>query len=66
MQQEKKRVIKQLYAPARRNFPRRHVVIKHGIADLWQAHLVEMQAYSRENSGMKYILCVIDVFSKYA
>lgn len=27
---------------------------------------MDMQAYSRQNSGMKYILCVIDVFSKYA
>ena len=33
---------------------------------LWQADLVFMQKYSRQNRGYKYILTVIDVFSKKA
>ena len=30
------------------------------------ANLVDMQAFSSFNKGFKYILTVIDVFSKYA
>lgn len=33
---------------------------------MWQADLVEMIPYSKFNKGYKYILVVIDVFSKYA
>ena len=34
--------------------------------DIWSANLVGMQAFSSFNKGFKYILTVIDVFSKYA
>lgn len=34
--------------------------------DVWGADLVEMQEWSRENKGYRYMLNVIDVFSKYA
>ena len=33
---------------------------------IWSADLVDMQAFSSFNKGFKYILTVIDVFSKYA
>lgn len=36
------------------------------IDDLWEADLIDMQSYSRKNSGNKYILAVIDCFSKFA
>ena len=36
-----------------------------GIDKLWAADLVDMQAFSRFNRGVKYLLTVIDVFSKY-
>lgn len=58
-------VVKEIHKQARKNFPRRHVVMKD-IDDLWQADLIDMQSISRENSNFKYILAVIDVFSKYA
>ena len=32
---------------------------------LWAADLVDMQAFSKFNRNVKYILAVIDVFSKY-
>ena len=32
--------------------------------NIWAADLVEMQSFSRSNSGYKYILMIIDVFSK--
>ena len=37
-----------------------------GIDDIWSADLVDMQSFSKYNDGIKYILNVIDVFSKYA
>jgi len=35
------------------------------IDKIWAADLVEMQAFSESNRGVKYLLTVIDVFSKY-
>lgn len=43
---------------------RRRVFVK-GIDDLWETDLVEMTQYFRENKGNRYLLTVIDVFSKY-
>ncbi|KAL6423120.1 hypothetical protein ACFW04_010546 [Cataglyphis niger] len=63
---EKLRLVEELYAPARRNFLRRHVIVQ-GYDDLWQANSVKMRPYSRFNRGHHYILItVIDVLSKYA
>ena len=36
------------------------------IDDVWAADLVEMQEWSEVNKGYRYILNVIDCFSKYA
>ena len=36
-----------------------------GIDEFWAADLVDMQAYSTYNDGMRYLLSVIDIFSKY-
>ena len=53
-----------LHKPIRKNFQRRKYVAR-GINEQWQADLVEMQHHSRENHGMRYILFVIDIFSRY-
>lgn len=37
-----------------------------GINDTLQADLAEMQPYAKENRGNRYILCVINIFSKKA
>lgn len=58
-------VFKELHSPARKNFKRRTSVMK-GINDTFQADLVEMIPYARVNQNNKYILTVIDTFSKYA
>lgn len=57
-------LVKELHKPARRFYPRRRVIVK-GIDELWQADLADFQQYSRENRGNKYILVVIDCFSKF-
>jgi len=36
------------------------------IDDIWGADLVEMQEWSKDNKGYRYMLNVIDVFSKFA
>lgn len=58
-------IVRELHRPARRNFTRRHVTIK-GQYDLFQSDLVDLQAYSRENGGHRYILVVVDAYSKFA
>ena len=37
----------------------------NGIDKIWAADLVEMQAFSKFNRGVRYLLTVIDVFSKF-
>ena len=64
MSAEKRTLVEELHAPAHRNFSRRRVV--RGFDDLWQADMVEMRPYARQNNGHNYILTVIDVLSKYA
>ena len=53
-----------LHKPITRNFSKR-TVISNGIDKIWAADLVEMQTFSKWNKGVKYLLMVIDVFSKY-
>jgi len=62
---EKRQLVKELHAPARKNFSRRRVIVR-GYDDLWQADIIETHPYSHFNKGYHYILTVIDVLSKYA
>jgi len=62
---EKRQLVKELHAPARKNFPRRHVIIR-GYDDLWLANIIEMHPYSCFNKDSHYIFTIIDVLSKYA
>ena len=34
--------------------------------NIWGADLVDMQLISKFNKGFRFLLCVIDIFSKYA
>lgn len=61
----KVQLVNELHTQPRRNFKRRTVIVK-GLFDLWQADLVEMQPYASDNKGFRYLLTVIDAFSKYA
>lgn len=55
----------ELHKPARKNFVRRSFKML-GINETVQIDLIDMQNYARENSGNKYILTLIDTFSKKA
>ena len=64
-EQQKRAVVEELHRPARRHYPRRHVDIRE-IDDTWQADLVDMSAYAKVNRGYRFLLTVIDIFSKFA
>lgn len=53
-----------LHKDVRRRYPTRNYKTS-GIGDLWQVDLMEMIPYAKVNKGYKYILTVIDVFSRY-
>ena len=37
----------------------------NSIDEIWAADLKDMQAFSRDNNGIKYLLTVINIFSKF-
>ena len=53
-----------MHKPVRRKFERRRVLV-NGIDKIWAADLADMKAFTKSNHGIKYLLAVIDVFSKY-
>ena len=54
-----------LHKPPRRTFPRRKT-LSRGVDELWQADLADVSSLASSNGGHKFILTVIDVFSKFA
>ena len=56
---------KELHKPIIRNFKKRTVY--SGFKDnIWGADLADVQLISKLNKGLTFLLCVIDVFGKYA
>lgn len=53
-----------LHKPAQRKF-KRNVVYSDNIDDSWQMDLTDFRSIKKSNRGYAYILCVVDVFSKY-
>ncbi|GFQ90650.1 uncharacterized transposon-derived protein F54H12.3 [Trichonephila clavata] len=54
-----------LHKPVRYKYSRR-AILSYGINYLWQCDLVDLQHLAVHNSGLKFLLTIIDVFSKYA
>ena len=54
-----------LHRPKRKNFLRNHTIAST-VDELWQADLVDMQEFKKDNRNNGYILTVVDVLSKYA
>jgi len=54
-----------LHKARRRRFPTLHVIVG-GLDDKWVADLVEVQPLTKYNRGIRYLLMVLDVLSKYA
>lgn len=61
----KKQIVDELHRSARKNFERRKYVMV-GMNDTFQADLIEMIPFAKQNNDYRYILMVIDVFSKRA
>lgn len=55
----------ELHKPIRTKFKRRRVFV-FNIDDIWSSDLMDKQNLSKHNKGYKYILTIIDVFSKFA
>ena len=56
---------KEQHKPKRINFERRRVISNH-IDHIWGIDLITMIKYAKQKSNYKYILTVIDFFSKYS
>ena len=62
---QNQQLAEELHKPIIRKFEKRnvHAAFKDNI---WGADLADMQLLSRYNKGIRFLLCVIDIFSKYA
>ena len=54
----------ELHKPIKRNFSKTRVIV-HNVDNIWCSDLVDMQKLSKWNKGYKYLLMVLDLFSKY-
>lgn len=61
----KKQATYTLHRSARKRYPTRKYIV-HKIDSQWQADLAEVQLIANKNNGNRYILTVIDLFSRYA
>ena len=58
-------IVEELHKPIIKNFKKRTVYL--GFKDyIWDADLADMQLISKFNKRFRFLLCVIDIFSKYA
>ena len=57
-------IAEELHKHVKRKFKKRRV-LGNGIDNIWAAELVDMEAFSKFNRGVKYLLAVIDIFSKH-
>lgn len=54
----------QLHKPSRKTFPRRPFIVQ-GIDHIWQIDLSDVSSLKQHNDGHRFLLFVIDTFSKY-
>ena len=60
-----KELAEELHKPIIRNLKKKQVDSTF-IDNIWGAGLVDMQLISKFNKGFRFLLCVIDIYSKYA
>ena len=62
---QNQQLAEELHKPIIKKFEKRkvHAAFKDNI---WSADLADMQLLSRYSKGIRFLLCVIDIFSKYA
>ena len=59
-----KELAKELYKPIIRKFKKRKVHSSF-MENIWGANLAIMQLISKFNKGIHFLVCVIDIYSKY-
>ena len=62
---QNKQLAEELHKPIIRKFKRREVYSAFK-DNIWAADLADMQLISKFNKGFRFLLCVIDIYSKYA
>ena len=62
---ENKKFADELHKPIIRKFKKRKVYSSFK-DNIWGVDFDDMQLITKYNKGTKYLLCVIDLFSKYA
>ena len=62
---ENEQLANELHKPIIRKFEKRRVYSTFK-DNIWGADLADMQLLSKYNKGIRFLLCVIDIFSKYA
>ena len=55
----------ELHKPVIKKFNKRKAYSQFK-GNIWGVDLADLQSLSRKNKGIKYLLCAIDLFSKYA
>ena len=55
----------ELHKPVIKKFNKRKLYLQFK-NNIWGVDLADMQSLSRKNKGIKYLLCAIDLYSKYA
>ena len=56
----------ELHKPIIRKFKRERWVYSSFKDNIWGVDLADMQLLSKFNKGIRFLLCIIDFFSKYA
>ena len=58
-------LVGELHKPVIKNFNKRKVYSQFKY-NIWGVDLADMQSLSKKNKGIKYLLCAINLYSKYA
>ena len=61
----KKKLAKELHRPKLHRFPRRKIYSPN-LDRIWTMDLMDQKKYYRQNKNFKYILVVLDIFSRFA
>ena len=62
---ENEQLAEELHQPIIRKFEKRRLYLTFK-DNIWGVDLADMQLLSKYNKGIRFLLCVIDIFSKYA
>ncbi len=61
----KKQLTRELLRPKRNRFPRRRI-FSPNVNSIWTMDLLDIHQFSRQNKNFRYILVVLDIFSRFA